>query len=171
MYDASIKRSEKFWSQKADEFINWFKPWDKLTESDFNEGQAKWFIGGRLNACYNCVDRHLTLKAVHTAIIWEGDNKENDKKISYNDLYKEVCKLANGLKSLGIKKIEASYIFPELLPAAFIRKILNSNKVSFPKLPKALNNILFLFSLFIQKIRFLFPFGLSIFYVGYYDSE
>jgi len=74
-------------------------------------------------------------------------------------------------KSLGIKKIEASYIFPELLPAAFIRKILNSNKVNFPKLPKVLNNILFLFSLFIQKIRFLFPFGLSIFYVGYYDSE
>ena len=73
-------------------------------------------------------------------------------------------------ESLGIKKLEASYIFPELLPAAILRKILNRNNVSFPNLPKALNSILFLSSSFIQKIRFLFPFGLSIFYVGYYDS-
>jgi len=74
-------------------------------------------------------------------------------------------------KSLGIKKLEASYIFPELLPVAILRKILNRNNVSFPNLPKALNRILFLSSSFIQKARLLFPFGLSIFYVGYYDSE
>ena len=74
MYDASINRSEEFWSQKADEFITWYKPWRQLTESDFSKGEAKWFIGGQLNACYNCVDRHLKLKADHTAIIWEGDD-------------------------------------------------------------------------------------------------
>ena len=56
MYDASINRSEEFWSQKADEFLSWFKPWDKLTESNFQNGETKWFIGGRLNACYNCID-------------------------------------------------------------------------------------------------------------------
>ena len=74
MYEASINRPEEFFSQKADEFLTWFKPWDKVSESDFLKGEARWFIGAELNACYNCVDRHLELKADHTAIIWEGDD-------------------------------------------------------------------------------------------------
>ncbi|HCC43954.1 MAG TPA: acetyl-coenzyme A synthetase, partial [Gammaproteobacteria bacterium] len=118
MYDASIKRSEKFWSQKADEFINWFKPWDKLNESDFNEGQAKWFIGGRLNACYNCVDRHLALKADHTAIIWEGDDPSDDLNITYRELHEAVCRLSNVLKDRGVKKGDRVCIYMPMIPEA-----------------------------------------------------
>lgn len=118
MYDASINRSEEFWSQKADEFITWYKPWRQLTESDFSKGEAKWFIGGQLNACYNCVDRHLKLKADHTAIIWEGDDPEDDLTITYRQLHEQVCRLANVLKDRGIKKGDRVCIYMPMIPEA-----------------------------------------------------
>ena len=118
MYDASINRSDEFWSQKADEFITWFKPWDKLTESDFDQGEAKWFLGAELNASYNCIDRHLELKADHTAIIWEGDNPDDDLRITYRELHDHVCRLSNVLLDRGVNKGDRVCIYMPMIPEA-----------------------------------------------------
>ena len=118
MYDASVSRPEEFWSQKADEFLTWNKPWDKVTESDFKKGEASWFIGGQLNACYNCVDRHLELKADHTAIIWEGDDPSDDLTITYRELHEHVCRLANVLKDRGVQKGDRVCIYMPMIPEA-----------------------------------------------------
>ena len=118
MYDASINRSDEFWSQKADEFITWFKPWDKLTESDFDQGEAKWFLGAELNASYNCIDRHLELKADHTAIIWEGDNPDDDLRVTYRELHDHVCRLSNVLLDRGVNKGDRVCIYMPMIPEA-----------------------------------------------------
>ncbi len=118
MYDASINRSEEFWSQKADEFLTWFKPWDTLTESDFHKGEAKWFIGAELNACYNCVDRHLELRGGQTAIIWEGDDPADDLKVTYKELHEHVCRLSNVLIDRGVQKGDRVCIYMPMIPEA-----------------------------------------------------
>ena len=118
MYDASINKSEEFWSQKADEFLSWFKPWQTLTESDLHKGQAKWFIGGQLNACYNCVDRHLPLRGDKPAIIWEGDDPADDLTLTYNELHEQVCRLANVLLERGVSKGDRVCIYMPMIPEA-----------------------------------------------------
>ena len=118
MYDASINRSEEFWSQKADEFLTWFKHWDTLTESDFHKGKVGWFIGAELNACYNCVDRHLEHKGDQTAIIWEGDDPNDDLVITYRELHEQVCRLANVLKERGVTKGDRVCIYMPMIPEA-----------------------------------------------------
>ena len=118
MYDASINRSDEFWSQKADEFITWFRPWNKLTESDFGQGEAKWFLGAELNASYNCIDRHLELKADHTAIIWEGDDPGDDLRVTYRELHDHVCRLANVLLDRGVNKGDRVCIYMPMIPEA-----------------------------------------------------
>lgn len=118
MYDASINRSDEFWAQKADEFLTWFKPWSKLTESDFHKGEARWFIDGELNACYNCIDRHLELKGDKTAIIWEGDDPADDRTITYNEVHEAVCRLANVLKDRGVSKGDRVCIYMPMIPEA-----------------------------------------------------
>ncbi len=118
MYDASINRSEEFWSQKADEFLTWFKHWDTLTESDFHKGEVGWFIGAELNACYNCVDRHLEHKGDQTAIIWEGDDPNDDLVITYRELHEQVCRLANVLKERGVTKGDRVCIYMPMIPEA-----------------------------------------------------
>ena len=118
MYQASIERPEEFWNQKADEFLTWIKPWEKLTESDFTKGEAKWFIGAELNASVNCIDRHLDLRADQTAIIWEGDDPNVEKHITYQELHENVCRLANVLKDRGVKKGDRVCVYMPMIPEA-----------------------------------------------------
>ena len=118
MYGASINRSDEFWSQKANEFVTWFKPWNKLTESDFGQGEAKWFLGAELNASYNCIDRHLELKADHTAIIWEGDDPDEDLRVTYRELHDHVCRLSNVLLDRGVSKGDRVCIYMPMIPEA-----------------------------------------------------
>jgi acetyl-CoA synthetase len=118
MYGASINRSDDFWTQKADEFITWFKPWNKLTEYDFGQGEAKWFLGAELNASYNCIDRHLELKANHTAIIWEGDDPGDDQRVTYKELHNHVCRLSNVLLDRGVNKGDRVCIYMPMIPEA-----------------------------------------------------
>ena len=118
MYKASILHPDFFWNIQAKKLLDWSHNWNSTYTYDFKNGYIKWFEGGELNASFNCIDRHLNNNKNKTAIIWEGDNKNNDKKISYNDLYKEVCKLANGLKSLGIKKGDRICIYMPMIPEA-----------------------------------------------------
>ena len=118
MYAASINQPEAFWSQQADEFLTWFQPWRKVTESNFHQGEAQWFIDGKLNACYNCVDRHLELRGEATAIIWEGDAPDDGLSITYRELHGEVCRLANLLLDRGLSKGDRVCIYMPMIPEA-----------------------------------------------------
>lgn len=118
MYRRSVDEPEAFWAEQAEQFVSWYKPWDKVLEWDFHEGSIRWFEGAELNVSYNCVDRHLEKRADQTAIIWEGDNPGEDKKISYRELHREVCTFANVLKARGVKKGDRVCIYMPMIPEA-----------------------------------------------------
>ena len=99
MYKLSIEQPEVFWAEQADKFLDWYQPWDHVSDVDLKSADIKWFSGGKLNVSYNCIDRHLVSKANETAIIWEGDDPSEDKKISYQELHDHVCRFANLLKA------------------------------------------------------------------------
>ncbi|MFO8143189.1 MAG: acetate--CoA ligase [Dehalococcoidales bacterium] len=103
IYQKSIENPEKFWAEKAEQ-LDWFKKWDRVLVEDFKEGQHQWFVGGKLNVCYNCLDRHLnTWRKNKAALIWEGDTGDTSS-LTYQELYYHVCKFANVLKKYGVKK-------------------------------------------------------------------
>ncbi len=120
MYKRSIEDPEGFWAEQATEFLDWSKPWDKVREFDFKKGHIRWFEGATLNVSYNCLDRHLETRGDQTAIIWEGDDPSDDKKISYRELHEDVCKLANVLKSRGVKKGDRVSIYMPMIPEASV---------------------------------------------------
>ena len=117
-YEQSINDPDTFWADRAREFLDWKTPWDTVSDWDFNEGRATWFQGATLNVCYNCVDRHLPERANQTAIIWEGDEPDQDKHISYQQLFEEVSKFGNVLKSRGVKKGDRLVIYMPMIPEA-----------------------------------------------------
>ncbi len=117
-YRASIEEPDTFWAARATEFLDWSRPWDKVSEWDFRTGDAAWFIGGELNASYNCIDRHLPTRADQTAIIWEGDEPDQSRHISYRELHEQVSKLANVLKQRGVKKGDRVCLYMPMIPEA-----------------------------------------------------
>ena len=119
MYAASIKDPDKFWGEHGKR-IDWFKPYTKVRNASYKPGKVsiKWFEDGTTNVAYNCVDRHLATRAKQTAIIWEGDDPSESKKISYGQLYTEVCKFANVLKAHGVKKGDRVTIYMPMIPEA-----------------------------------------------------
>ncbi|MEE8057682.1 MAG: acetate--CoA ligase [Pseudomonadales bacterium] len=120
MYQASIDNPNQFWAQQAEEFLSWEQPWNKVCAYNFNEGEAAWFIDGKLNLTSNCIDRHLETRGGQTAIIWEGDDPEDSTTITYNELHQQVCKLANALKNRGVKKGDRVCIYmPMIVEAAY----------------------------------------------------
>jgi acetyl-CoA synthetase len=118
MYEASIAQPEKFWPAQANQFLSWSKPWHTLSESDLPRGKTAWFIGGQLNACYNCLDRHLPDRAEQTAIIWEGDDPSDTANITYAAAHDKVCRLANVLKARGVNKGDRVCIYMPMIPEA-----------------------------------------------------
>jgi len=116
-YQQSIDTPDQFWAERAHELITWFQPWQQVRYFDFSRAEARWFEGATLNACYNCVDRHLETRGDQVAIIWEGDAGEN-KKITYRQLHQQVCKLANVLKNRGVKKGDRVCIYMPMIPEA-----------------------------------------------------
>jgi len=118
MYQASIDDADTFWAEQANELISWHKPWDKVSEFNMKQGQAAWFLGAELNASVNCIDRHLETRGDQTAIIWEGDDPNDDAKISYSVLHEKVCRLANTLKKRGVKKGDRVCIYMPMIPEA-----------------------------------------------------
>ncbi len=120
MYKRSIEDPEGFWAEQATEFLDWTKPWDTVRDFDFKKGHIRWFEGATLNVSYNCLDRHLETRGDQTAIIWEGDSPDEDKKISYRELHADVCKLANVLKSRGVKKGDRVSIYMPMIPEASV---------------------------------------------------
>lgn len=118
IYNNSISNPEKFWNDVAEDF-QWRKKWDKVLEWDFHKPEVKWFIGGKLNITENCIDRHLPARANQTAILWEpNDPKEHYRKITYQELHDQVCRVANMLKAHGIKKGDRVCIYMPMVPEA-----------------------------------------------------
>ena len=118
MYEESISDPRGFWAKQADKFLSWDKPWDTVLDWDYSKGHIRWFEGGKLNACVNCVDRHLETRGDQTALIWEGDDPADDDRITYKELYEHVCRMANVLKSRDVKKGDRVCIYMPMIPEA-----------------------------------------------------
>lgn len=119
MYQESIEDNEAFWN-KHGQRLDWIKPYTQVKDVSFakDDLHIKWFADGELNVCYNCIDRHLPTKADQTAIIWEGDNPDDSKHISYAELHQEVCRFANTLKKLGVEKGDRVTLYMPMIPEA-----------------------------------------------------
>ena len=117
-YLESINNPETFWKIKAKETLDWFSNWNEVALSKMEVGEVEWFKAGKLNACFNCVDRHLETCGDKTAIIWEGDDPNDNEKISFQTLHKNVCKFANLLKSRNVKKGDRVCIYMPMIPEA-----------------------------------------------------
>lgn len=118
MYLQSVEQPDKFWAGQAREFLTFEKPWDTVLDYDLKKGYAQWFAGGLLNVSVNCIDRHLATRGEQTAIIWEGDDPSQDKRITYRELHKHVCQLANALKVRGVKRGDRVCIYMPMIPEA-----------------------------------------------------
>ena len=115
-YNQSIQDQNQFWEKKAKR-INWYKKWDAIGSFDYSNGIIKWFEGASLNASYNCLDRHVESgNGDRTALIWEGNNPEEDKHFSYNDLLIEVKKFSNVLLKLGVEKGDRVCLYMQMIP-------------------------------------------------------
>lgn len=120
LYKLSIEDPEKFWSEQAKN-LDWIKNFNTVKKTDFNSNvDIKWFEGGTLNVSFNCLDRHLKNKGNKIAIIWEGDNPNESRTITYRELFEKVCKFSNSLKRLGVKKGDRVTIYLPMIPEAAI---------------------------------------------------
>ncbi len=116
IYKKSIEDPVKFWDEKAS-IIDWERAWESVRDFDFNNGNINWYSGGKLNASYNCLDRHV--KDGHeneTAIIWEGNDPNQSKRFTYGELLKEVSIFGNALKSLGVQKGDRVCLYMQMIP-------------------------------------------------------
>jgi acetyl-CoA synthetase len=120
MYAESINSPETFWAKQAEKYVTWFKGWERVSHADFGSGDIRWFEGGKLNASYNCLDRHLESKGDDTAIIWEGDEPGDERLISYRELHSEVSRFGNLLKSRGVNKGDRVAIYMPMIPEAAV---------------------------------------------------
>jgi len=120
MYRDSIKNADRFWAKQGNKFIHWFSPWKKISGGSLKKHNARWFIGGKLNACYNCVDRHLETRTNQAAIIWQGDDPSVSLTITYGELHDKVSRFANVLKKQGVKKGDRVCIYLPMIPEIMI---------------------------------------------------
>ena len=119
LYRQSVDQPDAFWRQEAAR-LDWMTPFTQVEDTSWDKDDLhiRWFADGTLNACANCIDRHLPERAHDTAIIWEGDDPAASAKITYGELHDHVCRLANGLKSLGVKKGDRVTIYMPMIPEA-----------------------------------------------------
>ena len=117
MYQQSVADPEGFWSEQAENYLSWFKPWNSVCDWSFAEDDLhiKWFEGAELNVSYNCLDRHLSARGDQVAIIWEADDPTEDRKITYAELHEEVCKFSNVLKAHGVNRGDRVSIYMPMI--------------------------------------------------------
>ncbi|MDP3558933.1 MAG: acetate--CoA ligase [Legionellaceae bacterium] len=120
LYQHSINDPSTFWAEQAKKFITWFSPWQDVTQGNFTTLDVHWFINGKLNACYNCVDRHLETRKNQVDIIWEGNDPQQTQSITYQQLHEKICKFANVLKNQGIQKGDRVCIYLPMIPEIII---------------------------------------------------
>ena len=120
MYARSIDDPEGFWDEQANKYVTWYKPWTKTLDWSFDQDDLhiNWFTDAKLNVSYNCIDRHLETRGDQTAIIWEGDNPEESREITYRELHEAVSRLANALKDRGVKKGDRVSLYMPMIPEA-----------------------------------------------------
>ncbi len=118
MYRQSMEEPAGFWAEQAERFLTWTKPWSEVCHWDFKVPEIRWFAGAELNACYNCIDRHLETRGDDVAIIWESDDPAVDRSITYRALFDQVCRFANVLKERGVKKGDRVCIYMPMIPEA-----------------------------------------------------
>ncbi|WP_412754361.1 acetate--CoA ligase [Legionella donaldsonii] len=111
---------EQFWAETARKYVDWLEPWNSVLKGNLTQGDMQWFTGAKLNVSANCLDRHLPARANHPAIIWEGDNANESRILTFAELHQEVCRMANVLKKLGIGKGNTVGIYLPMIPEAAI---------------------------------------------------
>lgn len=116
MYARSLSEPEAFWADQAEQFLSWETKWDKVLEYDYHQAKIKWFLGAKLNVSTNCVDRHLEKRGDKVAIIWEGNEPGDSRKITYRELHEQVCRLANVMLAHGIKKGDRVAVYMPMVP-------------------------------------------------------
>ena len=116
LYDESYENTDEFWAKIGNEYIDWFKPFDKVREYNYHDAEIKFYLGGKTNICHNCVDRHLDSRGDQTAIIWEGNTTDEDKQITFRELHEEVSKFGNVLKANGVKKGDLVTLYMPMVP-------------------------------------------------------
>jgi len=120
MYQRSVSDPDAFWAEQADIFVDWFTPWNTVSDWNYHTGEISWFAGATLNVAYNCIDRHLPNRGDQTAIIWEGDDPSVDAKLTYKELHEAVCRFSNVLKARGVAKGDRVSIYMPMIPEAAI---------------------------------------------------
>lgn len=118
LYQQSLDNPQEFWDNQARKNLTWMHPFDQVLEASFEEGRFNWFRNGKLNASYQCIDRHLEIHGDRTAIIWEGDDSSQQQRISYNELHRQVCRLANALKVRNVRRGDRVCIYMPMIPEA-----------------------------------------------------
>ncbi|MCH2174814.1 MAG: acetate--CoA ligase [Lentisphaeria bacterium] len=116
IYNESIKSPDSFWDARAQEYLHWFSPYDKVREFDYHKAEIAWFLNGKTNVSYNCLDQHLELRGNKPAIIWEGNEPGVDRTITYKELHTEVCTFANVLKNNGVKAGDRVTLYMPMIP-------------------------------------------------------
>jgi acetyl-CoA synthetase len=120
MYAESLADPDAFWAARAREFVTWIKPWERVSNWNFHTVDIRWFEGGKLNVCANCVDRHLPTRGGQVAILWEGDDPSAHREITYRQLHEAVCRFANALLARGVKKGDRVSIYMPMIPEAAV---------------------------------------------------
>ncbi len=103
-YKRSIEKGDEFWGEAAKQFLDWDRTFDHVLQGNMNDGSVAWFPGGKLNACYNAVDRHARSKGDQVALIYEADELGKGYTITYSELLKKICKVANAMKYIGVRR-------------------------------------------------------------------
>lgn len=117
MYNRSVEKPEAFWSEQAESRVDWFEKWDSVLDWDFSKAEIKWFANGKLNVSYNCLDRHVNGGAGdQIALIWQGNNPEENQTFSYKEMLERVCQFANALRGLGVEKGDRVCIYMQMIP-------------------------------------------------------
>ncbi|ORT50704.1 acetyl-CoA synthetase [Vibrio sp. qd031] len=121
MYQRSVSDPEGFWAEHG-KIVDWIEPFTKVKQTSFDTGHVdiRWFEDGKLNVSANCIDRHLAERGNEVAIIWEGDDPNDDKKITFNELHKDVCRFSNALKAQGVKKGDVVCLYMPMVPEAAV---------------------------------------------------
>ncbi len=116
LYRHSLDDPDGFWREHGQR-LDWIKPYTRVSDASFDgDVHVAWYEDGTLNACYNCVDRHLARRGQQTAILWEGDDPGEDRRLTYRELHEAVCRFANVLKARGVKKGERVTIYLPMIP-------------------------------------------------------
>ncbi len=117
-WEKSIAQPEEFWGNEAREQLSWMQDFSTVRDYDWSEGLTTWFLGGKLNVSANCIDRHLADRPDQTALIWEKDEPGQEERITYRQLHREVCRLANALLSAGIRRGDTVALYMPMIPQA-----------------------------------------------------